>query len=109
MPDHAQKSRIQKTAPVTSGKRKGLAQGAPGPGTAQLAALSARLQEGPVVAAQRQLANGLNTRHAGLPAQLKAGVEALSGIDRDEEREHSNSAQPAQLDALTEEETESGN
>ncbi len=36
----------------------------------------------------------------GLPDQLKAGVEALSGISLDNVRVHYNSAQPAQLNAL---------
>jgi len=36
----------------------------------------------------------------GLPDQLKAGVEALSGLSMDRVRVHYNSAQPAQLNAL---------
>lgn len=36
----------------------------------------------------------------GLPAQLKRGVESLSGIAMDDVRVHYNSAQPAQLQAL---------
>lgn len=37
--------------------------------------------------------------HTGLPDQLKAGIEALSGISMDHVRVHSNSAKPAQLQA----------
>ncbi|GAB2862944.1 eCIS core domain-containing protein [Hymenobacter ruber] len=36
----------------------------------------------------------------GLPDQLKAGVESLSGQSLDEVRVHYNSAKPAQLEAL---------
>ncbi|GAB3869986.1 hypothetical protein GCM10028824_17950 [Hymenobacter segetis] len=36
----------------------------------------------------------------GLPDQLKAGVESLSGYSLDEVRVHYNSARPAQLEAL---------
>lgn len=41
---------------------------------------------------------GPNT--TGLPDQLKAGVEALSGVSLDDVKVHYNSAQPAQLNAL---------
>ena len=37
---------------------------------------------------------------SGLPSQLKAGIEALSGLSMDHVRVHYNSSQPAQLNAL---------
>ena len=37
---------------------------------------------------------------AGLPPQLKSGIEALSGLSMDHVKVHFNSAQPAQLGAL---------
>jgi hypothetical protein len=38
--------------------------------------------------------------NTGLPDQLKAGIESLSGLELDHVRVHYNSAQPAQLNAL---------
>jgi hypothetical protein len=40
------------------------------------------------------------TNRTGLPDQLKAGIESLSGMDMSDVRVHPNSAKPAQLDAL---------
>lgn len=37
---------------------------------------------------------------AGLPDQLKSGVESLSGVSLDDVRVHYNSAEPAQLNTL---------
>ena len=48
--------------------------------------------------AQRKEAPAPN--HTGLPDQLKAGVENLSGVSLDNVQVHYNSAQPAQLNAL---------
>ncbi|HEY1050364.1 MAG TPA: DUF4157 domain-containing protein [Prosthecobacter sp.] len=51
---------------------------------------------------QQQKASAAPTpapNHTGLPDQLKAGVEALSGISLDHVRVHRNSAKPAQLQA----------
>jgi len=42
----------------------------------------------------------LSTGNTGLPDQLKAGIELLSGMSLDHVRVHYNSAQPAQLNAL---------
>jgi hypothetical protein len=39
-------------------------------------------------------------RSGGLPAQLRMGIEALSGFDLSEVRVHRNSSQPAHLNAL---------
>ncbi|GGH06655.1 eCIS core domain-containing protein [Mucilaginibacter phyllosphaerae] len=39
------------------------------------------------------------TKGTGLPAQLKAGVENLSGLSMDDVKVHYNSAQPAQMQA----------
>ena len=39
-------------------------------------------------------------RHGGLPGPLRAGMEALSGVDLSHVRVHRNSSQPAQLNAL---------
>lgn len=43
---------------------------------------------------------GASPNHTGLPDQLKAGLEALSGMDLSSVRVHRNSAKPAQLNAL---------
>lgn len=40
------------------------------------------------------------TNHNGLPNQLKAGIESLSGMAMDHVKVHYNSSQPAQLNAL---------
>jgi Domain of unknown function (DUF4157) len=59
------------------------------------------VQQGP--AAQRmpaQLAEAPIPNRTGLPDQLKAGVENLSGVSLDDVKVHYNSAEPAQLNAL---------
>jgi len=63
-------------------------------------------QSQPMVA-QRQLAETMaqqfedgQSNQTGMPNQLKAGIESLSGIDMSAVRVHHNSAQPAQLNAL---------
>lgn len=48
--------------------------------------------------AQREAAT--NDMNGGLPSQLKAGIEAMSGMSMDDVRVHYNSSQPAQLNAL---------
>jgi len=50
-------------------------------------------------AVQRQESDA-KPNQTGLPDQLKAGVEHLSGISLDNVRVHTNSSQPAQLNAL---------
>jgi hypothetical protein len=75
----------------------------------------AAFEASPRVIAQRQLADRLNASPrarqfaaggqarpdgGGLPGQLKAGVEALSGMSMDHVRVHRNSSRPAQLNAL---------
>ena len=40
-----------------------------------------------------------HTNHTGLPLQLKAGIESISGMNMDHVKVHYNSAQPAQLNA----------
>jgi Domain of unknown function (DUF4157) len=52
---------------------------------------------GQLAAAQTTGAPAVN--HTGLPDQLKAGVESLSGMSMDHVKVHYNSAQPAQLNA----------
>lgn len=42
---------------------------------------------------------GVTQRHRGLPAQLKAGIEALSGMNMEHVNVYYNSSQPAQLNA----------
>lgn len=41
-----------------------------------------------------------SSNQTGMPDRLKAGIESLSGLDMSDVRVHSNSAQPAQLNAL---------
>jgi hypothetical protein len=60
------------------------------PRLAQVQALAASVQQSPRMVAQRR----------GLPEQLKAGVESLSGMSMDHVSVHYNSAQPARLNAL---------
>jgi len=50
-------------------------------------------------AAQRQEASVPNPNNTGLPNQLKAGIESLSGMSMDHVQVHYNSSQPAQLNA----------
>lgn len=57
----------------------------------QLAAVSAPHQQSESVSS--------SPNHTGLPAPLKSGVEALSGMSMDHVRVHYNSAKPAQLNA----------
>lgn len=53
------------------------------------------------ILAQRPASPPLTSpNHTGLPDQLKAGVEALSGMDLSSVRVHRNSDKPAQLNAL---------
>ncbi len=60
----------------------------------------AALDASPRQVAQRQQAAALHEpNRTGLPNQLKAGVESLSGHSLDDVRVHYNSAQPAQLQA----------
>ena len=69
-------------------------------------ALAAQMNQAPVAQqrlkeeepAQREEAS--NPNRTGLPDQLKAGVEHLSGISLDDVKVHYNSAKPAQLNAL---------
>lgn len=65
-----------------------------GPAASAQRALNAQLNDSPRMV-QRKQAN-----LTGMPDQLKAGVESLSGIDMSQVRVHANSALPAQLDAL---------
>jgi Domain of unknown function (DUF4157) len=91
------------------------------PRTQRLATLSRDLNARPVVIAQRKLAQDLNARpvviaqrklardlanrpptsaaRAGLPAPLKSGIEALSGLAMDSVQVHYNSSAPEQLNA----------
>jgi len=51
-------------------------------------------------AAPAQLEQSPSLNRTGLPDQLKAGVESLSGVSLDSVKVHYNSAKPAQLNAL---------
>jgi hypothetical protein len=64
-------------------------------------ALNSRAQAtGPAAPAQRQEATApVRENNTGLPDELKAGVENLSGHSLDDVRVHYNSAQPAELQA----------
>lgn len=53
----------------------------------------------PMAAAMRR-PDDLTVQRSGLPAQLKAGIERLSGMPMDDVHVHYNSTQPAQLNAL---------
>src|SRR3569623_1239216 len=68
---------------------------ASGPGKERLNAMSAALTTAPAV---QRLATMAPNR-TGLPDNLKAGVEAMSGMSRDHVRVHRNSPKPAQLNA----------
>ena len=79
------------------------------PHSAQLGALQACADASPQVRALAQLRDAqaqlapskpAPSRHDGLPAQLKAGVEALSGLSMDHVRVHYGSSKPAQFKAL---------
>ncbi len=79
------------------------------PHSAQLGALQACADASPQVRALAQLRDAqaqlapskpAPNRHDGLPAQLKAGVEALSGLSMDHVRVHYGSSKPAQFKAL---------
>ncbi|MBS1189275.1 MAG: hypothetical protein H6R10_1067 [Rhodocyclaceae bacterium] len=65
---------------------------------AQLATDEDEPLQGRFGVAQRREAPGKN--QTGLPDNLKAGVESLSGMSMDHVRVHYNSSQPAQLNAL---------
>src|SRR3569623_158654 len=68
---------------------------ASGPGKERLNAMSAALNTAPAV---QRLATMAPNR-TGLPDNLKAGVEAMSGMSLDHVRVHRNSSKPAQLNA----------
>ncbi|MDH7974271.1 DUF4157 domain-containing protein [Sphingomonas sp. AR_OL41] len=67
-----------------------------GPRVRELEALSATLNAAPTV---QRVALMRPANRTGLPNQLKAGVEALSGVSLDNVRVHRNSPKPAQLNA----------
>jgi Domain of unknown function (DUF4157) len=58
------------------------------------------IQQKPAQRMPAQLEEAQAPNRTGLPDQLKAGVENLSGISLDNVRVHYNSAEPAQLNAL---------
>jgi hypothetical protein len=71
--------------------------------------VAARIGHSPLMAAQRRALQPADTHtgqtaqrqnRTGLPDNLKAGVESLSGIDMSDVQVHKNSARPAQLNAL---------
>ncbi|MDQ0008286.1 hypothetical protein J2T07_000445 [Luteibacter jiangsuensis] len=59
----------------------------------------AKLQGSPRQPLQRQAPGGSTSNLTGLPDKLKAGVEALSGMDISAVRVHTNSDKPAQMHA----------
>jgi hypothetical protein len=87
--------------PVPSAKK-----GAPPPGASRPRPRQAGPQRGAawhaiqLKAAQTAAAARGSPSRSGLPAQLKAGVEALSGLAMDDVRVHRNSPEPARLGAL---------
>ncbi|MES2940421.1 MAG: DUF4157 domain-containing protein [Pseudomonadota bacterium] len=81
------------------------------PALARQRAASTQVHGSPRMAAQRQLLGGLapdaslaaarpRNDPGGLPAQLRSGIEALSGMDMGGVRVHRNSSRPTQLQAL---------
>lgn len=77
--------------------------------TMQQMSLAARIERSPLMTIQRTQLNvdhsqdGEISQHktnTGLPDNLKAGIESLSGIDMSDVQVHKNSARPAQLNAL---------
>jgi hypothetical protein len=64
-------------------------------GSPRMTAQRRRLQHSSDAPLQRQPASG-----NGLPDKLKAGIEAMSGLDMSDVRVHRNSDKPAQLNAL---------
>jgi hypothetical protein len=52
------------------------------------------------VTGRAQEDRGVTANQTGMPNQLKAGIEALSGMDMSDVRVHRNSGKPAQLSAL---------
>jgi hypothetical protein len=91
----------QRSAPMERGPvRDNDAQAAIADGSPRIAAqrsVAAAIQNSPRVLAGHERRQALTG--GGLPAQLKAGVEALSGLSMDAVRVHYNSARPAQLRA----------
>lgn len=83
-----------RSEPHTAPVREKVVQAAAGPGS--------RGSAGHFRVALQPLAlkGGDSSRRDGLPAQLKAGVEALSGLAMDDVRVHRNSPEPAKLGAL---------
>ncbi len=78
--------------PAQAAPSSGQSELAPDPWANELAALAS--QTDPPIQMMR-LPN-----HTGLPDDLKNGIEAQSGVSLDDVRVHTNSSQPAQLDAL---------
>jgi len=72
------------------------------PASAQQAGLQNMIASGPRMAAQRRAtsAAGEKADDSGLPAGLRNGVEALSGVAMDGVKVHYNSSKPAELQAL---------
>lgn len=58
------------------------------------------IQRSPVVLAQRKQEALAQANRSGLPDQLKAGIERLSGMSMDHVKVHYKSSRPAQLNAL---------
>jgi len=89
---------VQQRAVKPAGQRAAqpVAQPVAGPRDEQLAALSTTLNAAPPV---QRLAAIAPRNRTGLPDQLKAGVEAMSGMSLDAVRVHRNSSKPAQLNA----------
>jgi hypothetical protein len=76
------------------------------PASAAQASLKTMITTGPRMAAQRRAVSSPSAAGAekaddsGLPAGLRAGVEALSGVAMDGVKVHYNSSKPAELQAL---------
>ena len=70
--------------------------------TLQQMSLAARIEQSPLMTGQRMQLRAVaaSNNRSGLPDNLKAGIESLSGMDMSDVHVHKNSARPAQLNAL---------
>jgi hypothetical protein len=69
------------------------------PRVMQHRALAAQVDDGPRMQARRDAGRTVAGAQSGLPAQLKAGIESLSGIAMDGVKVHYNSPEPARMNA----------
>ena len=85
-------------APIQQNLDQGIAQLTQGPEPEEEELIQAKFE---TVQRQPNESDAIpRVNNTGLPDQLKAGIESLSGLELDHVRVHYNSAQPAQLNAL---------